>query len=99
MPRGIARLGDATYGTCYCHDEPITVGGKIISASEDCFTNGRGTARIGDTVMGDCGHTGTIISGKENDFVNGRSVARLGDSFNGCYVGQIISASEDTFES
>lgn len=98
MSRGIARLGDSTYGVCNCHDEPITVGGKIISASEDVFVNGRGVARIGDTVMADCGHTGKIISGKEDDFVNGRSVARLGDRFTGCYDGNIISASEDTFE-
>jgi len=95
--RGIARLGDATMGTCYCHDSPITVGGKIISASEDHLTNGRGTARLGDTVMADCGHTAKIISAKETEFVNGRGVARLGDNFEGCYVGKIISASEDTF--
>lgn len=47
--------------------------------------------------MAECGHTGKIISAKENEFVNGRGVARLADQFEGCYVGKIISASEDTF--
>ena len=95
--RGIARLGDATHGICYCHDSPISVSGKIITASEDHFTNGRGTARLGDLVMADCGHTGRIISAKENEFVNGRGVARLADQFDGCYKGKIISASDNTF--
>lgn len=95
--RGIARLGDSTQGTCYCHPTPITVSGKIITASENHFTNGRGTARLGDLVMADCGHTGRIISAKENDFVNGRGVARLSDQFTGCYVGKIVSASENSF--
>ena len=84
-------------GTCYCHDSPISVGGKIISASETRFVNGKGVARLGDTVQADCGHTGKIISAKETEFVDDRGVARLGDNFNGCYVGKIISASENTF--
>lgn len=95
--RGIARVGDSTTGTCYCHDEPIQVSGHIISGSEDHITNGRPTARIGDTVRASCGHTGLIISGKETHLANGRSIARLGDQFTGCYIGHIISASEDTF--
>lgn len=94
---GIARLGDSTYGTCHCHDEPIQVSGTIISASPDTNANGRGVARLGDTVKASCGHTAIIISAKTTQFANGRGVARLGDKFTGCYIGTITSASPDTF--
>lgn len=97
MFRGLARLGDRTLGTCTCHDEPITVYGTIITASPDHTVNTRGQARIGDTVQGDCGHTGIIITAKPDHLVNNRLAARLGDEFRGCYSGVIITASPDTF--
>lgn len=93
--RGIARLDDETYGFCTSHNKNVS--GRIITASEDHLTNGRGTARIGDTVLADCGHTGDIVTGKEDQFVNGQGVARLEDTFDGIYKGEIITASEDTF--
>jgi uncharacterized Zn-binding protein involved in type VI secretion len=95
--RGIARLDDETIGVCYCHDDPITVSGRIITASDDHYTNGRGTARLGDTVLANCGHTGVIVTSKETEFVNNRGIARLEDEFEGCYIGKIVTASEDTF--
>lgn len=95
--RGIARLDDRTTGICYCHTSPIQVGGKIVTGSDDVLTNGRKTARVGDTVLADCGHTGIIVTGKDDQFANDMKVARLDDEFEGCYIGHIIEASEDTF--
>lgn len=94
--RGIARLGDSTHGTCYKHDSPIQVGGKIISASADTDCNGRGVARLNDTVLADCGHTGTIVSASADTTCNNRGVARLGDTTTGDYKATIISASPDS---
>lgn len=92
----VARLGDRTIGTCYCHDTPITVGGTIVESSTDDFVNNRGAARLGDTILADCGHTCVIITASDVSFVNGIPVARLGDLGGaGCYECTIITASED----
>ena len=94
--RGIARLGDSTFGTCYSHTNPILVGGTIISGSTDHACNGRHVARLGDTVLANCGHTAIIVSASTNTDCNNRGVARLGDSTAGAYVATIISASVDS---
>lgn len=94
MP-GIARLDDKTIGTCQVHGPNIS--GTIISASTTSMTDGFGTARLGDTVIADCGHEGTIISASQDTFCDGKAIARLGDSVSGVYEATIISASTDTF--
>ena len=95
--RGVARLGDCTHGICYAHSTPIKVSGKIISASSDTYCDTLGIARLGDTVLAECGHTGTIISASENALCNDLGIARLGDNIAGKYVATIISASTTTF--
>lgn len=97
MSRGIARLGDKTYGTCTCHKKPIKVGGTIITASKDVITNSRGTARFGDVVKANCGHRGLIATASSKTITNGRGTARLGDMTTGCYIAEIITASTDRF--
>lgn len=93
MTRFVARLGDSTYGVCKIHNKQVS--GIIISASSDSDCNGRGIARLGDTVLADCGHTGTIISASPDTICNNRGVARLGDNTSGDYIATIISASSD----
>jgi uncharacterized Zn-binding protein involved in type VI secretion len=97
MARGVARVGDRTHGTCYGHITPLSIGGTITSGSGKVITNGKRTARIGDTVTADCGHTGTIVSGSGKDIAdNGaKPVARLNDKVSGTYVATIITASDD----
>ena len=101
MARGIARLNDSTFGTCYhpSHLTPLATGGKIVSASGKIIVNGRGAARIGDTVRSNCGHTGTIITGSGKDIGDngGKPLARLNDKTTGHYKATITSASTDTF--
>lgn len=96
MSRKVARLGDKTIGICKCHTPPITVSGKIITASLDVPTNNRGTAREGDVVLASCGHTGKICTFSTTVKTNGRGTARLGDKTTGCYNATIITASFDT---
>lgn len=93
--RGLARVGDRTFGICNCHNPPISVGGTVVVGSPDVFTNGKPQARLGDVVQADCGHKGTIVTASSTVFANGRGVARLNDSTTGCYVAQIITASPD----
>jgi uncharacterized Zn-binding protein involved in type VI secretion len=99
MP-GVARLGDTHTGVCD-HGLPCCphgVTGVISSASENVNANGRGVARLNDSVVHNCPHCGTgcvsSASGKVN--VNGRGAARLGDSVT--YPGgggTIVTASEN----
>lgn len=69
MARGIARVGDT-----------ISHGGSITSGSGNVLTNGRGTARIGDSVVCSIHGAQAIASGSGTDLANGRGVARIGDS-------------------
>lgn len=96
---GVARLGDRTFGTCTAHNSPISVGGTIVTASGDTFVNNRPSARLGDKVLTDCGHTGLIVTASPTVDNNTRGgVARLGDMIgSGPYTAKIISASSDTF--
>lgn len=93
MARGIARVGDRTLGSCSIDGGPI--GGTIVSGSPDTITNSRLEARLGDTVIADCGHTGTISSASSTIITNGQDTARLGDSVSGTYSATIVSASSD----
>lgn len=97
--KGVARLSDRTFGTCSAHPTPISVGGKIITASGNTYANNRAVARLGDTVQADCGHTSLIITASPNVDDNSHSgTARLGDSVGaGPYSATIITASGDTF--
>lgn len=97
MTVGIARVGDRTTGTCYCHPVPINVDGTIITGSTDTFVDNLPVARLGDVVKADCGHTGTIVTSSSSVFCNNLGVARLGDQTSGCYESTIITASTDTF--
>ena len=93
--RGLARIGDRTIGTCVCHVPPIQVGGTVVVGSPDVRTNGRNQARLGDTVLADCGHRGTIVTASTTVFANQKGVARLGYKTTGCYRATIITASPD----
>lgn len=96
--RGVARYNDATLGTCkHPSHPPITVGGKIITASGTLVVNGRAVARLNDLVKTDCGHYDYINSASGTVIGDPEPVARLNDTVgkNGIYVAKIITASGD----
>ena len=90
MPQ-VARLTDKFSGVCTCHPIPIPMTGEIITCSPNAKSEGLGVARIGDTVLGLCGHTGTIVSGSTSNKTNGKYKAFIGSQVTGCLVGTIIS--------
>jgi uncharacterized Zn-binding protein involved in type VI secretion len=96
---GVARVTDRTDGTCRhrSHKYPVKVGGTIIVGDPVTFADGLPVARIGDTVMADCGHTSVIVTGSPSTKATNIPFARLGDSVNGDYVATIISASSVVF--
>lgn len=100
MARGVARVGDRTFGTCYHPSHiPLKTGGTIITGSPNVITNDKPTARVTDLVLTDCGHLGMIITGSPKVDANDNLVARLGDAVAGKapYIASIVTASSDTF--
>ena len=102
MSRGIARIGDRTYGTCYSHPVPIITGGTIITGSPDMQDQNKPVARLDDLVETDCGHIDAINSASgtiTNDAGLTKKVARLSDTVgrDGVYKASIITASTVTF--
>lgn len=94
MP-AIARIGDTIQG--YCHAHNTTVSGEIVQGSDNTNGNGKKIARVGDMVLGSCGHTSYIVSGSPNVTANGIAVARVGDAIDGTITGTIITGSPDIF--
>lgn len=85
-----SRIGDLGCGVCFCHIVPISMMGPIVSGSSTHITASPPTSRVGDIVMGYCGHSGTLISGSSTAIVEGSNSCRIGDPFVGCFVGTII---------
>ena len=94
-----ARVGDRTCGVCShpSHLIPISIGGVIVTGSTNSFCNGLPIARIGDTVMSYCGHTGHIVTGSMQTFFQALNVAKVGDKTAGVYVATIVQGSPNTF--
>lgn len=96
MTQGVARLGDLTTGVCShpSHAVPLPTSGKIITASDTVFADNLPVARLGDTVLADCGHSSIIITSATTVDSNTRGNARLNDQVgNGPYSATIITAS------
>jgi len=92
----VARVTDMGVGTCCCHKKCKGMTGFIITGSEDDTTNSLQTARVGDIVLGACGHVGILVSGSEDVITDNQQEIRVTDPFVGCFSGTIISGSPDT---
>ena len=93
MP-GIARVGDIAVGTCCCHeDEPQCrpFVGIVSTGAGTIIIEGQQAARIGDIVIGDCGHTGIISTGMGNVMMEGIGAATIGSIVVGCLDGIIVT--------
>ena len=90
---GIATIGAKTSGHGGFHPTVVT------SGSSDVFCNGKGVARIGDSVAAHTNdksaHSSVIARGASNVYVNGRPMARIGDHTT-C-GDTIIEGSSDSF--
>lgn len=92
MP-AIARTGDVGVGICCCHSDPKCIGmsGVAIGGASVTTVEGPNVVRMGDVVIGGCGHVGVMVSAAAKTSVEGQLVARLGDAFAGCFTGVIAS--------
>lgn len=89
--RAGARATDIGVGVCVSHKTPIPMTGAIVSGSGNVTTNGLSTARMGDIVLGGCGHIGVIVTGSATVTVNAQGMAHRGDAFVGSFSGVIVS--------
>lgn len=95
----ISRIGDIGVGICCCHPPIPCIGmaGIIVTFSSDVIVNNRGAGRVGDIVLGGCGHVGVLVNGSSLSITNERSQAFVGSVFAGCFTGVIVSGSGDVF--
>ena len=89
----VARVGDLGVGQCCCHPPVPCIGmsGTVSTGSVNVFAAGSLVTRIGDIVIGGCGHVGIIVSGSGSVIVNGIPASRIGDAFVGCFTGTIVT--------
>jgi len=99
MGLSCARISSVGTGTCCGHSEPtcIPMTGQIIKGAGAVFINGLACARIGDVVLGDCGHSGVMIKGSGTVYAEGLAISRISDAFDGTFFGTIIAGSNDMF--
>ena len=95
--KGVARVTDTFAGVCVCHPPTpsIPMTGAIITGSDSVQSNGLGIARVGDTVLGVCGHIGLIVDGSGSVSAGGIGVARTGSTVTGWLIGTITGGSGD----
>lgn len=89
----VCRIGDLGVGTCCCHSDPTCIGmtGTVITGAATVTVLGSPIARIGDIVLGGCGHVGVIVGGSGSVFAMGSPVSRVADSFVGCFTGVLVT--------
>lgn len=98
----VARVLDTFIGTCCCHSKPTcrSVTGIIVQGTPLHTVDYLNNARITDTVLASCGHTGLIVSASTKVISAGLGNARLADSVGaGCVVSGIITSGSGTSES
>lgn len=93
MP-GTSRITDLGTGICCCHSNPtcISMTGMLNTGSSTYFVENQLVSRVGDIVLGFCGHVGVMVSGSPTSFAEGSQVVREGDQFSGCFTGVLITS-------
>lgn len=79
------------------HRNPVQTSGTVITASSSYTVDGRGVARLGDTVITACGHEGIIVTATAPFTTDSRPIARIGDSVCGFFDGKITGGSSESF--
>ena len=97
MPQ-ICRISDLGTGPC-CHSSHngcVTKTGFIVTGASTSQVESGQIARVGDVVIGFCGHSGIIVGGSGNVSAEGSGLARVGDPFAGTFSGVLITGAATT---
>jgi uncharacterized Zn-binding protein involved in type VI secretion len=89
----ISRVTDLGVGICCCHPPIPCIGvtGVLITGAGTVSVEGQSDSRIGDLILGSCGHIGVMVTGSPTVTVENSPTARIGDIFSGCFSGVIIT--------
>ena len=90
MPKA-SRIGDIGVGVCCCHSGCKPMSGIIVTGASKHTTCNSPTARVGDIVLGFCGHVGILVTGCDVNYVENRRRVKIGDVFVGCFTGVIVT--------
>ena len=93
-----SRIGDIGVGICCCHSKPrcIPMVGPLVQGSPNHRTNSLPSSRLGDMIIGYCGHPGFMITSSSTARINGLGAVRVGDNFTGCFIGTLVQGSPNT---
>lgn len=84
-------------GTCVCHPIPIPMVGVVVSASPNKSLESKGANRVGDIVLGYCGHVGVMVAGSSTVTTNNLAQCVVSSPFVGCFNGVIVSGAAAHF--
>lgn len=92
MPQ-TSRITDIGVGSCCCHPPIpcISMSGTLVTGAGTHLVENQPVSRIGDVVLGFCGHVGVMISGSPTKFSEGSQTVRVGDQFSGCFTGTLVT--------
>jgi hypothetical protein len=89
----ISRVTDLGVGICCCNHPPPCIGmtGMLITGAATVGVENQPDSRIGDIMLGFCGHIGIVITGSPTITVENSPTARVGDMFSGCFTGIVVT--------
>ncbi len=88
----ISKVNDICQG--YCAACESWMSGRIITGSNNVFTNGLPTSNLHCIVQGSCGHIGFLIGTTKNR-VNSLPIGMIGSPFVGTFSGSVITGSSN----
>lgn len=99
MPN-VSNITSIGTGICCCHPPIPCIGmtGILITGAQTHITEGLKTSRIGDIVLGNCGHVGIMVTGNSIYISEESPVVSIGDTFTGCFTGTLITGANTHFD-
>lgn len=94
----LATITSIGTGVCWCHPpaSPIPMTGMVITGAAKSEAEGKQMSRVGDLVLGNCGHVSIMITGSPTIETEGRQQSKVTDQFTGCFQGMIVSGTAKT---
>ena len=70
----------------------------LITGASTKICESSNVSRIGDIVIGNCGHIGVMVTGSATETSEGSKTVRVGDNFSGCFTGVLVTgaSTDDT---
>ena len=89
----ISRVTDLGVGICCCHPPIPCIGmsGMLITGAATVGVENQPDSRIGDIMLGFCGHIGVMVTGSPTITVENSPTVRVGDMFAGCFTGVVVT--------